>query len=296
MTIHEPGRTPLHLVLRGTVDVGRECDGVLLADAELSRRHLRVSATADRGGGGRPREHQWHHGRRGAARRSHGVASRPGRALRSVSARRGARAPRHARLAHLRRLLTVDRVPGTAADADFAPWVRAEGTVAVVVSDIEQWTRRIDQLGDVRASSVLQLHHGLVRRSVERWGGAEIGAHDDAFMLVFPRAIVAAHFSVDVMRGSPRTPARSRGRGAPSHRRPLRRDRRRKPPRARGSAAPVGLDRQPGEGGEVLVSGLVREILETSDAVTFGAARHVRLADDGDPYALHPMTRSVRND
>ena len=32
-------------MLRRPVDVGRDCDGLLLADAELSRRHLRLSAT-----------------------------------------------------------------------------------------------------------------------------------------------------------------------------------------------------------------------------------------------------------
>ena len=31
--ISEPGRTPLQLVVRRTIDVGRDCDGVLLADA-----------------------------------------------------------------------------------------------------------------------------------------------------------------------------------------------------------------------------------------------------------------------
>jgi hypothetical protein len=46
--VTEPGRTPLHLVIRRPVDVGRDCDGLLLADAELSRRHLRLSATAGR--------------------------------------------------------------------------------------------------------------------------------------------------------------------------------------------------------------------------------------------------------
>ena len=46
--ITEPGRTPLHLVIRRPVEVGRDCDGLLLADAELSRRHLRLSATGGR--------------------------------------------------------------------------------------------------------------------------------------------------------------------------------------------------------------------------------------------------------
>jgi pSer/pThr/pTyr-binding forkhead associated (FHA) protein len=46
--VTEPGRTPLHLLIRRPMDVGRDCDGLLLADAELSRRHLRLSAAAGR--------------------------------------------------------------------------------------------------------------------------------------------------------------------------------------------------------------------------------------------------------
>ena len=42
--ITEPGRTPLHLVVRRPVEVGRDCDGLLLADAEA----LAPSSAAER--------------------------------------------------------------------------------------------------------------------------------------------------------------------------------------------------------------------------------------------------------
>lgn len=47
--IHEPGRAARRLALEhGSVEVGRECDGLILADPGVSRRHLRL--TSDEGG------------------------------------------------------------------------------------------------------------------------------------------------------------------------------------------------------------------------------------------------------
>lgn len=38
--IREPGRPPWRMVIRDSVDVGRACRGVNVADPEVSRRHL----------------------------------------------------------------------------------------------------------------------------------------------------------------------------------------------------------------------------------------------------------------
>lgn len=46
--IHEPGKAPRRLTVAGVLELGRECDGETLDDAEVSRRHLRL--TADAGG------------------------------------------------------------------------------------------------------------------------------------------------------------------------------------------------------------------------------------------------------
>ena len=48
VTITEPGRAPLHVVVRRPLEVGRDCDGLLLGDPQLSRRHLRLSAVGGR--------------------------------------------------------------------------------------------------------------------------------------------------------------------------------------------------------------------------------------------------------
>ena len=48
VVVREPGRTPLHLVIRDIVEIGRECDGLLLDDPQISRRHLQLLAERGR--------------------------------------------------------------------------------------------------------------------------------------------------------------------------------------------------------------------------------------------------------
>ena len=38
--IREPGTDPVRVTISGTVEVGRECAGVILTDAKVSRHHL----------------------------------------------------------------------------------------------------------------------------------------------------------------------------------------------------------------------------------------------------------------
>jgi ABC-2 type transport system ATP-binding protein len=42
--IHEPGKAPRRLTVVGTLELGRDCDGEVLDDAEVSRRHVRLVA------------------------------------------------------------------------------------------------------------------------------------------------------------------------------------------------------------------------------------------------------------
>ena len=140
--ILEPGRIPLYLAVRQPVDVGRDCDGLLLADSELSRRHLRLSSTR-------------------AARRSG-----PGQHERDVDRRRrdrrlpGPQANQVVTFGHCRLEMAVDddlrSEPGIdplrrtgidiVADAAVAEpmpaGLPAGGTLTIVFSDINQSTRR----------------------------------------------------------------------------------------------------------------------------------------------------------
>lgn len=46
--VRERGRTPLRIEVDDRLELGRECDGLLLTDARVSRRHLRLEVVEDR--------------------------------------------------------------------------------------------------------------------------------------------------------------------------------------------------------------------------------------------------------
>ena len=45
--VRQSGRRPLYVQLRESIDVGRDCDGLVLADAMVSRRHLHLELTGN---------------------------------------------------------------------------------------------------------------------------------------------------------------------------------------------------------------------------------------------------------
>ncbi len=48
IAVSQDGRIPLHVVVVNRLDVGRECDGLLLADQQVSRLHLRLELVEGR--------------------------------------------------------------------------------------------------------------------------------------------------------------------------------------------------------------------------------------------------------
>ncbi len=296
VTIHEPGRTPLRLVLFGSVDVGRDCDGLLLADRELSRRHLRIRAADDHvvvedlsstngtfvDGG----------------RLDHPAVLRPGQIVRfgrchlewaddrDAERELPALGAESRSIEHLARSTDAVALP---------PWLRGEGSVTVVFSDIHRWTRRLERPHEQRRSYLLELHRGVMRRHVERSGGSELATHDDGFMIAFPRAVAAGRFSVGVMRAFD-----AHGRSCPADALRIRIGMH----CAEVSTgaldvigAPVSLAAwiaSRARGGEILASSVIRELLGPLPEIAFGTTRHVQFGD-GEAYALRPIAWSVGN-
>jgi class 3 adenylate cyclase len=163
--------------------------------------------------------------------------------------------------------------------------------VTVVFSDIEGSTMRAVELGDSAWMQVLDTHNTIVRRMVARHRGNEVKAQGDGFMLTFRSARSAIACMVDVQRALD----------------------------AHGTAQPLEAVRvrtgiHTGEvilgddgdiygrhvimaarlstqarGGEVLVSSLVREIVEPRGDVQFGASRAVELKGLGGSHLVHPV-------
>ena len=287
--VSEPGRTPLYLQLHRPLEVGRDCDGVLLTDALLSRRHLRLSSV-----GGRVTLED--------------LGSTNGTLVDGVPVQR----PTPLQLGQVVtfgscqlevipsrdrpvpdddvRRSSIDLV-AAAAVADQAPMVHTgSGTLTIVFSDIEGSTRRAEQLGDKAWMELLSFHNRLVRRQVERAGGYEVKAAGDGFMLAFPSARSAIVCSIEIMRAL-EVHGRSRPKDALRVRIGMH----------TGEAIeedgdtfgkPVVLAARianQANGGEILLSSLVREIVESRGDLAFGPSREVVLKGLVGEYLLHPL-------
>ncbi len=295
--ITEPGRTPLHLVIRRPVDVGRDCDGLLLADPELSRRHLRLTATGRRVSiqdlGSTNGTSVDGTALVGPSPVEVGQVVRFGGCLLEVEDQdAGSRlGPEKDPL----RRTSIDVVEEAAAAEPFPAVLNGGGTLTIVFSDIEESSRRGEALGDIRWLELLQFHNRLVRRHVERAGGIEIKAQGDGFMLAFPSARSAVLCSIDVMRA-----LAAHGRSHPTDALRIRIGMH----TGEGIVEDGDLFGRPvvlaarianqARGGEILVSSLVREIVESRGDLTFGASRQVELKGLDGLHRLHPVDWTAR--
>jgi class 3 adenylate cyclase len=224
LEVRQPGRRPLLVGVQGELEVGRDCDGLLLSDDEVSRRHAvfragdqglevedlgstngtfvdgnRISAPTAIGPGAVVRLGATEVQPLGS------TSAAPSRATvvgREAGAPRGtvASAPRTgdevvvaptATVSTEIRATSIERVAAAVADEvpEVENLVAGDGdTVTIVFSDIESSTQRAVALGDERWFAVLGAHNEIVRRRLKELGGREIKSQGDGFMLTFPSA------------------------------------------------------------------------------------------------------------
>jgi class 3 adenylate cyclase len=98
-------------------------------------------------------------------------------------------------------------------------WVEAEqpdlrrasapdGTVTLLFSDIEGSSRLTERLGDERWLDLLAAHNTIVRAQVDEHGGYEVKSQGDGFMIAFPTARQAVACAIDIQRALLRRAAR----------------------------------------------------------------------------------------
>jgi class 3 adenylate cyclase len=92
--------------------------------------------------------------------------------------------------AHRDELSSVDEVAESVAEErpSLGPAAAPDGTVTVMFSDIEGSSALNEQLGDVRWLSLLRVHNEAVRHEVKAFGGFEVKAQGDGFMIAFASA------------------------------------------------------------------------------------------------------------
>jgi len=319
--IREPGRRPLRIVLTEALELGRDCDGLLLADPGVSRRHARLdlrdgevliedlgSTNGTLVGGlliteptvlapgvqavvGNGTE---------VVVVSAGPSSvdsvppfDPGATVAGAAVWRGQLQPEEPE-ADPARSSIIQLADLVQAGLRPAPGGRegSDGdTLTIAFSDIESSTEHALRLGDGRWYDVLAIHNGIVRNNLLRHGGREVKSQGDGFMLTFPSARRGLQFAIDVQRAMTRWSGDHPEEGV----------------RIRmglhTGEALVSADgdlfgkhvivaarvANLADGGEVLVSGVTREIASNRSDLTFDEGRTVELKGIDGAYTVYAL-------
>jgi len=199
VVVKQPDRKPLYLQVRDKLEIGRECDGLLVDDLQCSRRHV---ALVPRNGSLVVEDLGSTNGTfvndkvlTSSMELSSGTSVRIGATTielaseaESFEIRPDAVKPGAAGGAKLRET-SIEMV---AKDVEKRSQQRSigqhESTVTIVFSDIESSTEHATSMGDTKWIGVLNAHNTIIRDNVDKWGGNIIKNQGDGFMLTFPSA------------------------------------------------------------------------------------------------------------
>lgn len=303
----QPGRRPLLVVVDRPLEVGRDCDGLLIADPRASRRHCLLTP-------------------RGSSLEVEDLGSTNGISVNDAPTGRGALdigdvlslgdtrvqlvrlpgveevAPRatmdtmvHGAL-NPRRTSVIDvadavtsQLPVQAARRR-APGRQTGTTVTIVFSDIESSSAIAERLGDRQWFELLEAHNLIIRSRLREFGGQEVKNQGDGFMLTFASARRAVLFAVacqrDIAEHARRNPRLAFRIRIGLH---------------TGEAMTADGDlfgkhvviasriADAAEGGQVLASTLVREIVSSGGDVAFGESRVLTLKGLSGTYEAYEI-------
>lgn len=161
---------------------------------------------------------------------------------------------------------------------DLRPHAAPDGTVTLMFSDMEGFTRMTERLGDQAAHKVIQAHNAIVRQQAAAHGGFEVELQGDGFLLAFASARRALRCAIAIQRAfaaysqqHPEQPIRVR---IGLHTGEAIREAERFFGKAVILAARIAA--QAG-GGEILVSALVKQLTESAGEFRFDAGREAAL-------------------
>ncbi len=223
LTVRPPNRRTLTVMVDGPLVVGRDCDGLLLADPRVSRRHTSFEPVDDKllitdlgssngtlvNGEAVP----------DPTPAADGDVVTVGATLISIRIRE----PSTDSLGAIpTELLTspgpsvktsielvaeaVERETGTGTNAEVIGVEREPGTLTVVFSDIEASTELALAMGDARWFEVLAHHHRLVTAHVDAHQGRVVKNQGDGYMLCFRSARQAMLAMIGLQRDLARQP------------------------------------------------------------------------------------------
>ena len=179
------------------------------------------------------------------------------------------------------------------ADPDTPPgFVPQAGLVTIVCTDLVGSTRMSDQLGDQHWRTVLGQHNAIIREQLVRHDGHEVKTSGDGFLCTFTSSRRAVAFATDVQdalrdwrAAHPETPLELR---IGVHAGEVERDGHDVVGRNVALACRLCDAAAPGE---VLVSGVVADLADSSSDLAFGDARTLSLAGLDRPVVARPASR-----
>lgn len=302
VVVRQAGRVPLHIVLTRPLVLGRDCDGLLLADPQASRQHLELRPMGDqvlvvdlKSTNG-----TFLDGERLTEPMPLTATSvvRAGETTIELAGAEPSTGPSTGRAttlttaAPIGTMTSIDVVADEVTAEQWRPAAGSDGsTVTILFSDIESSTERATSLGDEAWFELLEEHNAIVRNQLARHGGTEVKSQGDGFMLTYPSARSALQCAIDVQRDL----------AAAAERDPER-------------AIRVRIGLHTGEaivdrdgdlfgrhviiaarvanlaaGGQILTTGLVREIAAARGDIEFGEARSVPLKGIEGTHVIHDV-------
>lgn len=220
IAIEQAGRRALHVQVRETLEIGRECDGIMIADTLASRRHatigprgdnvivedvgstngtfldgtqitsavvlmpgavLQIGDTTVKLVSDRPAAAVRAAADGPVASRETAMPGDFGGAVRAAPS--GPTDIRETSMDAVAR--AVEQAPPPVAAAVQTAAEQDRGTITIVFSDIESSTERATSMGDSAWMKVLTAHNEIISRHVEKWGGTIVKNQGDGFMLTF---------------------------------------------------------------------------------------------------------------
>ncbi|HSL58424.1 MAG TPA: adenylate/guanylate cyclase domain-containing protein [Acidimicrobiales bacterium] len=286
--VQAPGRTPLSVVVVGTLEVGRDCDGVVVADARVSRRHARLSVTpaglelVDLG----TTNGTLVNGEAITGPVLVTAADRITLGDTRISVRDRSVSPEPAPAGDVRGTMAAPPAGG----GGVAPALHPERTATIVFCDIVGSTALNERLGDRGWMAALAEHRTVVRRTLQEHGGVEIEAQGDGFVLAFASARRGIVFARDLQRAL-RDLADAAGDAAIRVRVGVHcGDTMTDAGDVFGQHVVIAARVCSAAGAdEVLVTALARAVAGQIDEVGFGPARHLELKGVSEPTEVHPL-------
>jgi adenylate cyclase len=178
---------------------------------------------------------------------------------------------------------------------DLADWAEVErpdlarlapsGKVAILFSDIEESTALNERIGDRAWVRLIGRHDKMVRRHVKNHSGHVVKSQGDGFMVAFAHPEEAVRCSLDVQRSLSRRPNGIRVRIGIHMGKSVRRG----DDLFGRNVAMAARVASEADGGEILVSEVVRDALRDLDDVTFDDGRNAELKGFSGPHRLYAV-------